>query len=70
MSPFSYTFVDPRRPIPTGLLREPSQAEINRAMERATQIDTFAGIGRDEGRGMGNFGGEQGMWTSHPYLLI
>lgn len=40
---------------------EPSQAEINRAMERATQVDSFA---RGGDRGLGaNFGGEMGAWT-------
>ena len=40
---------------------EPSAREIQAAMERATQVDTFSEAGGD--RGMGNFGGEQGMWT-------
>jgi hypothetical protein len=39
--------------IPTQLLRA--------AMERATQVDTFAEAGGD--RGMANFGGEMGAWT-------
>ena len=37
----------------------PSPSEVQAAMERATQLDTFTG--RD--RGMGNFGGEMGAWT-------
>jgi len=40
---------------------EPSAREVQAAMERATQVDTFSEAGGD--RGMGNFGGEQGMWT-------
>jgi len=39
----------------------PSASEVQAAMERATQVDTFSEAGGD--RGMGNFGGEQGMWT-------
>ena len=40
---------------------EPSAREGQAAMQRATQVDTYAEAGGD--RGMGNFGGEQGMWT-------
>lgn len=42
---------------------EPSAREVQAAMERAAQIDTFSEAGRDGDRGMGNLGGEMGAWT-------
>ena len=41
---------------------EPSAREIQAAMERATQVDTFSEAGGDRGLGA-NFGGEMGAWT-------
>ena len=41
---------------------EPSAREVQAAMERATQVDTFSEAGGDR-RGMGNLGGEMGAWT-------
>jgi hypothetical protein len=47
---------------------EPSAREIQRAMERATQVDTFGGYGRQEGGGFDPQGGTTGSsgmggWT-------
>ena len=40
----------------------PSPSEVQAAMERATQVDTFSEAGGDRGLGA-NFGGEMGAWT-------